>query len=490
MRNKQLRLLAISFSLIMIIAFPAITLAQTDISGTFKTNVIWDQDAEKLMDDEILNLVLERDFGLDANLNLDLQFNSYRRDQRISVNEKGEPVIEDMAQSERELDLELSEAYLNYYTDNMDWTLGKQVINWGSSFELQPTNYFNPQDFNALDPIDAKVGVTAINGTYYAPENIQVTGILTPFFEAHQMREIDEIKQQIAFAENGKGQMGQAIYNQLEELSLESFNQNINSNDITQSLAVDSGLEEVEDKLENIQGGIKITKRRWGRVDVSASAYRGRDKMPVLNVEEFSGEVAELIKSYGMYLQQYTAGPAATQQPMNFVEWYQDDSGDRVASPEKEVKYLYPQATRLGLDIIGDFNQFGGWLELAYSIYDQDQFASRLEATIGLDRRFSNGLYLVGQYYHRQGRLEAEDNLNLAMVNLDKTILDFHNIQLTTMYEFESDSYMAEVKFDYSLTDTVTWQSGLTYSKVGSAQGGLLATMGSDRIYTGIQVDF
>lgn len=488
MKDRRLKLFALIVAIIMIVAFPGAALAQTDISGSFKTDLIWDEDTDKLLDEETLNLELKRDFGLDANLNVDLQFDSYRSDQRVTVNEEGQPVIEDLAQSERQLDIELSEAYINYYTDNMDWTLGKQVLNWGSSFELQPTDYFNPRDLNALDPIEAKVGVTALQGTYFAPENIEVTGVLTPFFDAHKMREVDEIKQKNSLIDRTSSQMSQEIYRQLEELELQNINQNITPNDINQTLAVNYGLKEVEDKIENMQGGIKLTKRRWGKFDISASAYRGRDKIPVLDQELFAEEVAELIEQYGVYIKQANLDP--TQEPMDFVEWYQDDSGDRVAKPEREISYLYPQANRVGLDIIGDFNKFGGWLELTYSIYDQEQFENRLEATIGLDRRFANELYLVGQYYHRQGRLEAEDDINLATVYFDIPVADFHKFQMTSMYEFESDSYMIEAQFDYSLTDSVVWQTGATYSETESAQAGMLDNMGSDSLYTGIQVDF
>ncbi|MGM0421255.1 MAG: hypothetical protein ACQEQG_09695, partial [Bacillota bacterium] len=131
-----------------------------------------------------------------------------------------------------------------------------------------------------------------------------------------------------------------------------------------------------------------------------------------------------------------------------------------------------------------------GWLELAYSLYDQDQFDNRLEATIGLDRRFANELYLVGQYYHRQGRLEGENDVNLATLYFEKPVADFHKIQMSSMYEFESESYLLEMQFDYSLTDSVIWQTGATYTETGSAQAGMLDTMSGDRIYTRIQVDF
>ena len=51
--------------------------------------------------------------------------------------------------------MELKEAYINFYgflTDNLDLTVGKQRIAWGTADKLNPTDNLNPDDLS--DPLD------------------------------------------------------------------------------------------------------------------------------------------------------------------------------------------------------------------------------------------------------------------------------------------------------------------------------------------------
>lgn len=68
-------------------------------------------------------------------------------------------------------ELEVWEAFLKARTKSVDIWLGKQVIRWGKSDEINPTDNFTPEDFSeftARDRADRKIPVWMVRGDYYA----------------------------------------------------------------------------------------------------------------------------------------------------------------------------------------------------------------------------------------------------------------------------------------------------------------------------------
>ncbi len=79
------------------------------------------------------------------------------------------------------LDFELNEAYFDYYGDNYDFRLGKQLVSWGTAVEFNPTDNLNP-----VDPGDFagdKRPVVMAQGNYYPGNNYQLTAIVIPYHE-------------------------------------------------------------------------------------------------------------------------------------------------------------------------------------------------------------------------------------------------------------------------------------------------------------------
>jgi hypothetical protein len=353
----------------LLLTFTSTALAsQLEISGSLKGDLIVSTDDGKLTDQEKVNLILEKGFGFDAEMYIDLGF---REDHNNA-------------------DTDINEAYLNYYTDNMDWRIGKQLINWGSSYKLQPTDYFNPVDRTALKPLDEKLGVEAVKGIYYAPNGLEITGVVVPFFKADK---------------------------------LSTFIPNLRA---------------VEDNVENMQEGFKVTKRSFKGFDLSLSGYHGFDRKPINN----------------------------------------------------NMDFIYPELNRIGFDLIGDIGEMGVWTELAYAIYQDEEFDNGLETTLGADYKWSNDLYLVLQAYYQQGRLSSENDTKVFNLHFDKPIFNFHQVEGNFIYEFETETIVLEPQFNYSLANSIELQIGGTYINSQNDDALIVATFGQDRVYTRLNIEF
>jgi hypothetical protein len=78
----------------------------------------------------------------------------------------------------------LDEAYIDYYSDNLDLRVGKQIINWGKADGVNPTDNLTPWDFSdILDTDDERIGVISAKADYYSGDwDFEV--VLVPLFTA------------------------------------------------------------------------------------------------------------------------------------------------------------------------------------------------------------------------------------------------------------------------------------------------------------------
>lgn len=66
--------------------------------------------------------------------------------------------------------IDLREAYVDLYefiSPNLDVRIGKQIIVWGTADKLNPTSNLSPDDLESTFDFGEKLGVNAINATYY-----------------------------------------------------------------------------------------------------------------------------------------------------------------------------------------------------------------------------------------------------------------------------------------------------------------------------------
>lgn len=86
--------------------------------------------------------------------------------------------------------LEIREAYVQlngFLTKNLDVTIGRQRIVWGTADKLNPTDNLNPLDLEDILDFGRRRGSDAINLNYYLNNDFSLQGVLVPFFQPANM---------------------------------------------------------------------------------------------------------------------------------------------------------------------------------------------------------------------------------------------------------------------------------------------------------------
>ncbi|MFA5849014.1 MAG: DUF1302 family protein [Bacteroidales bacterium] len=82
--------------------------------------------------------------------------------------------------------LEIREAYVELYgllLKNLDVTIGRQRVVWGTADKLNPTDNLNPPDMEDILDFGRRRGSDAINLNYYFNSDFSLQGIFIPFFQ-------------------------------------------------------------------------------------------------------------------------------------------------------------------------------------------------------------------------------------------------------------------------------------------------------------------
>lgn len=82
--------------------------------------------------------------------------------------------------------LEIRELYIQLYGflfDNLDLTIGRQRIVWGTADKLNPTDNLNPLDLEDILDFGRRRGSDAINLNYYFNSDFSLQAIYIPFFQ-------------------------------------------------------------------------------------------------------------------------------------------------------------------------------------------------------------------------------------------------------------------------------------------------------------------
>lgn len=163
MKKIIILLLIISFINLISLSAAAAELPFS-LAGDFKTKYIHQLEDENHLDQTDFTLEIEKDFSYSAGFYLQLKLESYSQ---YSGKTK-----------DRETELLIEEGYFDYYTENIDWRAGKQIFNWGTSYNLKPSNYFNPIDPGAINPLESREGIDALQARYYFQNNKDITAVV------------------------------------------------------------------------------------------------------------------------------------------------------------------------------------------------------------------------------------------------------------------------------------------------------------------------
>jgi|GEM_PF-1761636 len=331
-KNKMIYAASI-LSLTLILSFLlSFELAAASFSGELGSSVIYEQETERWRDQNSLELDYQQYLSYDLNYYLkgSLTFESY-----YWQDEK-----------ERELNFEVKEAYLNYYTDKIDWRLGRQNFSWGSSYNLNPLNYFNPVDQNSLDPFQNRKAVDGIKAAYYPSFEWQLTGVLT------RHAEVDET-----------------------------------------------------------QAAVQLIRRRWRGYDLAFSVFSG-------------------------------------------------NSLTGISNPGQNI--FYPELNKIGFDFKGDFSSknVGIFSEYVYSDYQGLKLKDTNELIIGMDYKFENNLYLLGQYYYQELPPAQTEANQMLILRAEKPFAYFHNWEINLITDLKEAMFLIRPKLIFSLTEGLDLEAG------------------------------
>ena len=362
LNNKIISAVPILFLTLLLCFFLPLELEAASFSGELSSSIIYEQEAERWQDQSFLEVDFQHDLSFNLNYYL-----------------KGALTLESYYQQgekEREVDFELKEAYLNYYTDKIDWRLGKQNFSWGSSYNINPLNYFNPVDRQALDPFEARKAVDGIKADYYPNFNWQLSGVLTEH------------------AENG-----------------------------------------------DLQSAVQLIRRRWRGYDLAFSLFKGNS---------------------------LTAAPVPPGQPE-----------------------FYPELNKFGFDFKGDFSRknIGLFSEFVYSDYQDRRLENTNELIIGLDYKFDNNLYLLGQYYYQELAPAQVEANQLLILRAERPFQYFHNWELNLISDLKNGMTLVRPKLIFSLKEGLDLESGAVI-KVNQKRESSLNQLNQELIYLSLSKYF
>ncbi|MGI6102673.1 MAG: hypothetical protein ACOYET_09370, partial [Bacillota bacterium] len=118
------------------------------------------------------SIYLERGFGMDGKVYLSLKGKYNALDETHGI--------------------DLDEAFASAYLKDIDITVGKQAISWGTADGINPTSNINPIGFSLTDSQIKGKPVLAAQATYYG-DNFDVTGVVVPAFVPLQLSDLGSL---------------------------------------------------------------------------------------------------------------------------------------------------------------------------------------------------------------------------------------------------------------------------------------------------------
>lgn len=84
----------------------------------------------------------------------------------------------------------LDEAYIDWYTEHIDWRIGKHIVSWGRADTIRPTDVWKVRDFTDFFA-DEEEGLVSVQGRFFSGD-FALTGIWAPYFQPNTLPFYDE----------------------------------------------------------------------------------------------------------------------------------------------------------------------------------------------------------------------------------------------------------------------------------------------------------
>ncbi|MBM7557345.1 hypothetical protein [Halanaerobacter jeridensis] len=370
----------------------------------------------------------------------------------------------------------IDQGYLDYYTKNVDFRVGKQIIRWGTGYRFKPNDVFNPNDMTGYKAFFDKMAINAVKANYYLPNRSEISLVVTPESKVQKMgleKENDVAKR--TAAEFGVQTYQQLIQDPNFKALLDAWSNygiNIDENTVQNWMAP-----EYDKPLDNPQVGLRFTKRGVKGFDYSVMLSQTTEKTIVLDKKFFQEtlpqELTNLTNKTNGYLTKGMLGKA-----LDVVENY-----------EIPIKYVYPEITNIGFSAIGQVGKQNVWIDMNYSIFGEEEYLDGGYYVIGHDMKLANNLYLTNQLTYAAPILKGDDELITLNWIFEYPINNKHEFILTSMYDISNNGFSLEPQFNYQLNKSSQLQLGLTWLGA-EEEGDPMTWFSKDRVYSRLKVDF
>ena len=397
-----------------------------------------------------LNLEFNKSFGFDKRLYLNPVFKlSYGENSEFDELGFNEKLNED-----KEYDF-LKEAYFDFYLNNSDIRIGKQIVDWGSAYEMNPTDVVNPMDFTAANPTDAELALPSVKTDYYFDFNTSLTGVV---IGQHRASPIPNSLQTMVNS-TGEDMISKKVYEGIystlikegytestAENEANTYTSEIMKNNFTLNEAEEK---EIEDFSDTPELALQFTRRNFKGYDLSLNYFRGYSDIPLItsDYDEVMKKIEKISTTY--------IDPTV-------------DKSSEVAS----LDFGYKETQALGFSGRGSLGDIGAWTEINYNHNEDDE--KKIDVVIGGDYTFENNFYTVVQLFHRSYKdyeindvLEENDyeklfnDENYLILHGEIPFRSIHTLKGDIITDVEEKGYMVKPAVEFSLGNNYSLDLGV-----------------------------
>ena len=430
------KLLAFLIITLLIFNIPALALNTENLEygGKIKQDIVYNNATEKWQGYSGIEIELEKSFGFDKRAYLNTELYTNYQNEKFT-----------------DLKVDVNQAYFDFYLKNSDLRIGKQKINWGSAYKINPSSMTNPYDLTAQNPTEEKLGVPAIKNKYYFNNTTSLTGvIITDFVESPVP---DSLKQNM-------------ITGIKTDFKSQLIKQGISNNQANQIIKNNLNVVHTKpeiDELSELEYAFNFMKRNVRGFDLSASYFNGYEDIPSITTE------LESIQKDLVYI--------ASNYPTNI---------------NTELNIGYKRTQGFGLNAIGAISNVGVWSEINYQVNEDDEKTT--DVVLGSDYTFENNLYTVAQFIHRDysDYQIPREEMNYLLFHGDLPFRQIHNIKTNIIYDLGIGNYMFNPEMTFSLSNNLNLDLGtvITGEKESSESHSLFNMMSGERSYFELTYNF
>ena len=346
--------------------------------------------------------------------------------------------------SHYDYEVSLEEAYLDIMFGLVDIRIGNQIITWGRTDVVNPTDNINALDLTKLitgETDERKISTFAIKIDYYI-KNTSLDLVVIPFFQEYKY---DPSGSDWALFKPGNFGTYAGSYlpfaNYLDESSLDLLYP-------MQGLYASPAIPQYSPK--NVQGGGRISSK-FGGWDFSVSYLNVFDKYPTATLSEGlrNAVISSTLSDYLLGLD-----------PDEYTE---------------QISLDYLRYHVIGFDFATTWGSYGFRGEMGLFL-NRATYTSDLKTTdndyiqyvLGIDRIFGDNLYINVQFIekiildYRKEFIEDEIQNSLTLYAYDKFLDDRLIPEVRVFYNVNGGDFLITPKITYKYTDTLEFSLGFT----------------------------